>query len=290
VERNNLVAFLESRLLRIYPALIVSVVFCVFCIGWFMTPLPSTSYLLHADTRSFLWHNSTLLGLKYYLPGVFEHNPWPRAINGSLWTLPIELLMYCWVALLGIMGVLKDKKIFNLFFVLVIAMYVLNPDQLIFLGKEEHVRLAIYFLFGAFFYINAASIPYGKRPLLGLTVLAILLFKTKYYNMAFAFLFTYLVLYVSLSPVIRFPKIEKWGDFSYGIYLYAFPVTQILVFYLGGDRPYAICLITLVLTVLLSILSWYLIEKPCLRYKGKLMLNLKSFIFKYKLRNFKELI
>jgi peptidoglycan/LPS O-acetylase OafA/YrhL len=99
---RSVVTFLLSRAFRIFPALIVCMVFCV-AIGAILTTLDIGRYFfpdgagLFARNApiSFIQHNSSLLfGLDYRLPGVFETNIYPNVVNGSLWTLPHELKLY----------------------------------------------------------------------------------------------------------------------------------------------------------------------------------------------------
>ena len=85
-------AFWVKRCLRIFPGLVVAVLFCVLIVGPMATDLPMASYFSHRDTYRFLW-NCLWPDRFFFLPGVFEHHP-NAAVNGSLWTLPYELCCY----------------------------------------------------------------------------------------------------------------------------------------------------------------------------------------------------
>ena len=101
--RGNVAAFAWARFVRIYPALILAVLLCAFPLGLFFTTQATGEYLKDGQVLRFVVKNASLVlgSIAYNLPGVFADNPYPKAVNGSLWTLPWEIRMY---ALLGIMG------------------------------------------------------------------------------------------------------------------------------------------------------------------------------------------
>mgnify|MGYP002776404545 CR=1 FL=1 len=84
---------------HIFPALAVLVMATVFCFGPVLTTLPITDYFASSDTWGYL--STAALLVRRGLPGVFVDNPYPQAVNGSLWTLPVEFLCYVSVALIG---------------------------------------------------------------------------------------------------------------------------------------------------------------------------------------------
>jgi len=93
--RASLLSFAHARVLRIYPALIVCVLFCILIVGTAYTTLSLSEYFSDPKTFKFLKRNSLLLNdITYALPGVFSENHVKNAINGSLWTLPYEVKMY----------------------------------------------------------------------------------------------------------------------------------------------------------------------------------------------------
>lgn len=114
LHRNNLFAFIEARTLRIFPGLIIAVLFCAVIIGPITTTLSISDYFSHQGVWQYIWHNTTLFfGVSFRLPGVFYDNPWAGGVNGSLWILPLELYMYCAVACIGAPGILKNRLGFN---------------------------------------------------------------------------------------------------------------------------------------------------------------------------------
>ncbi len=83
-------------------------------------------------------------------------------------------------------------------------------------------------------------------------------------------LFAYVVLLLALHPKLRLPSIDHWGDVSYGLYIYAFPVQQTIVYLMPQIRPLSMFMLSTAVTVVLAILSWKLVEKPALSLKGTL--------------------
>jgi peptidoglycan/LPS O-acetylase OafA/YrhL len=76
----------------------------------------------------------------------------------------------------------------------------------------------------------------------------------------------YLVLWAAFHPLFRLHGFSKYGDFSYGMYLYAFPIQQLLVMHNSGSmNPYALFALAWPLSILAGMLSWYVVERPFLR-------------------------
>ncbi|MBD3842255.1 MAG: acyltransferase [Campylobacterales bacterium] len=109
--------FFIRRALRIFPALIIVTLVCVFILGPIMTTWELKEYF--TSQYIVLYLKNIFLYISYYLPGVFEHNPVPNAVNGSLWSLPVEFFMYIVVAVFGVIGNYKKY--------LALGLFLLNP-------------------------------------------------------------------------------------------------------------------------------------------------------------------
>ena len=272
IQRQSLIAFIEARVLRIYPGLIVAVLFCVFVVGALVTSESITNYFSSPSTWSYLKHNVTLVnGIQFDLPSVFAGNPYPVSVNGSLWTLPVEVWMYFWVAVLGGLTLLDSAKAFNAIFIVLCLMYAQSFNNNFFITADpRNAQLALLFFLGAFFYVNRSKIPLG---LVGFGMLCILVYLTTEYRFSGfikAVCFAYVVLLLALHPKLRLPSIDHWGDISYGLYIYAFPVQQTVAYLIPQVRPLSMFMLSTVITVALAILSWRFVEKPAIRLKGKL--------------------
>ena len=266
VRHSSFVAYAEARILRIYPALILAVALTVL-LGFFLTSVES-GYLTSKQTVEYAIHDSTLIDLRYTLPGVFEDNP-SNAANGSLWTLPVEMRMYILVALAGVLGVLRRRLLFNIVAVGIVVLYLAWPESPL-LADPVHARAAVFFLVGAALLVNRDWVPLTGLGAAGLAVVAALASFTGAYDLAFAIAFTYAILWLGFTDRVRMPNLAAHGDLSYGTYLYAFPVTQVWVQVLQPVSPWVVFLLSLATVLPLAWMSWHVLEQNALRLKGRL--------------------
>ena len=279
--RGSLLAYVEARLLRIYPALWVAIAFMVI-VGFILSPYSPAEYFKSHKTLVYVAGGASLFDMNYLLPGVFDSNP-SDSVNGSLWTLPVEMRMYVFTAIAGVLGLLGKRRAFNAVVLTAVAVAVIWPGSLPLLGDHNHAEIASFFVAGAALYVNREILPLRAAGLLALIVLTAALSWTAAYPLLFALAFTYAVLLLGFTDRVRLPDLAARGDFSYGTYLYAFFVTQIWVSALGPGHAWVVLVLTLLTTLPLAVLSWHLVEAPALRLKGKLLppkLTRRSVIFR----------
>ena len=265
-------SFLLKRCLRIFPALVVVVALTVFVLGPMFTKDSLREYFLNATTWEYfraviLWpHHS-------WLPGVFESNPHPSAVNASLWTLSIEFVLYLSVLGVGILGGLQRR-----YWVSAIVLLLSVLTTAVSFQQHTMVRdialLSFMFWWGAWLRINfQGGKPLDKMNLaLGLAALVVMAAASR-----FCLARTGLVLLASgcvwLASIIPFGAriTRRTGDLSYGVYIYAFPVQQCLVAAYGKEAfSYGGFLaLSCVITFALAILSWHLVEKHFIRLKNR---------------------
>lgn len=275
--RNNIIAFIWARILRIYPALFVAILFCVFIVGLFFTTNTITEYLFDPQTLKFFRRNVTLFsGVKYDLPGVFAGNPFMNAVNGSLWTLPLEIKMYTYLGIIATVLVYSQKwlgkRILSItFLVIAIISVIVNiANHFLSFTTDEFVRLFSMFFIGAAFYIFRHSIFLSSRYfLLALVVLSLSILNKDLFFITYCILLPYLIFYIVYIPAGRIRNYNKVGDYSYGMYIYAFPVQQSVAAIIPGVSVAAMVIIAFSITLVLAMFSWHLIEKKFLKMKGR---------------------
>jgi peptidoglycan/LPS O-acetylase OafA/YrhL len=256
--------------IRIYPGLWVSTVLLVLLAGMFFSPLGPLAFWMRYDTLDYLAHNMTMLphfGWQDSLP--FALDAKDSSFNWSLWTLPLELKMYMLLTLVGVFGGLRGPlAVAALAGVGVVGqiLYRVFGDQLL---PHDTTRFMFFFFAGAMTYFCRDRVTPRIRGLLvclAIPVAAIALGgSTLVRQAAVALTLPYLVLWFAYVPQGRIRLWNRVGDFSYGTYIYAFPVQLVLSRTAVGARPLANFALTMLVVVPIAALSWYGIERRALR-------------------------
>jgi peptidoglycan/LPS O-acetylase OafA/YrhL len=247
--------FLKKRLLRIEPALIVSLAVTALALGAYATTLPLADYFRSPEVWLYVLRNTLLYPVTYNLPGVFTHNPLPDSVNGSLWTLRLEFSFYLVVAALGLARLLTPRVVGALTVAAGAAfllLHVARPD----LGAGGPLRLADISALNGFLFLAGAFLNLRDRPV---PVWAAVLLTPLLLTPVWIFGLPALVVAVGSLRSVRLP-----GDISYGLYIYAFPLQQILAAH--GKLSFAAAVAA---TAPFAIASWFLVEKPALRLKPR---------------------
>lgn len=270
--RENIGQFAKARLLRIYPALIVCTLLMVL-LGAALTTLDPASYWTSPATRSFIFKNSTLRGVAFSLPGVFDGMKYGGAMNGSLWSLPIELRLYIIVACLGLLGAFKTRFVSNIVITSIVAIALFSPSWLFFFkSAPANLRVGAFFALGAILYVNRRTIPLHWSALLALVIASIAAHGTPAFEWLAGLVIGYGVFFIAFSKKIRLPIFIK--DYSYGIYLYAWPAQQLIAYFAPTWGPYRMAVCSMLAAWILGALSWHLVERPALKLKRVQFLSL----------------
>lgn len=265
--------YIKARVLRIFPGLIVAILISTFVIGPLVTIYSFGDYITDKGTYKYL-EAILLYPMQWNLPGVFEKNIYPSSVNGSLWSIPFEFMFYILVAFLGVFSLLNKKIALIIFNVLILIVFLdywpLSITHVWGLELKTIFELLLYFVAGMLFFYYKDQIPYSKLfAMISLVVIYLSVYTGGLKEM-FVFFGTYLIFYFGYNQDLKTWKFYKYGDFSYGIYIYAFPIQQFISHLYGGDmNPYKNFLISFPITLIFSILSWNLIEKKALDLKRK---------------------
>lgn len=272
---ENLIAYFTARFLRIFPALIVCVLLTMFVLGPIMTKLSLSAYFSNFETYNYAVAMTTLNFLSPNLPGVFEDNIFGTAVNGSLWTLKYEFICYIGVAFFGIIGLLKKRISLIVFLLLAVLTYIVQNPYL-----NDLFRLSMFFYSGMLFYLYKDKIRLNWKLALLSVLFLLLSANLGFFNLALAVFGTYLVFYLGYFKV-TYENFAKNTDFSYGIYIYAWPIQQSLVAINPTMHVWENFIYTLFLAMFISYFSWRLFEKPALKlkkFKLKKLISLRVLI------------
>ncbi len=271
--------FFTNRALRIFPALAVETLLSAFILGPLVTVLPLRDYFNNSEFHRYF---GNMIGWVYfYLPGVFVHNPLPRVVNGQLWTLPLELC--CYIMMLGFLvtGVIRRPRLMlTIGLVGVIAMLGLFfHDPAHFSPKHQNFFAAWYivviFWFGTIFFLNAEWVPLKFGIFIACAALYWVTIFFNEFTPLSGILLTYCTVYIGFTKFPWWDRLVK-TDYSYGLYLYHFPILQAFMYFLAphltnlplGRQFAIITLLGVPTTLAFAAISWRFIEKPALALRS----------------------
>jgi peptidoglycan/LPS O-acetylase OafA/YrhL len=259
--------FALRRFLRIYPGLVVNVLVCAFLLGPFVSTRPLAAYLADPELSDFLYKGLTLNPGPMQLPGVlFVDNSVGLLINGSLWTLRYEVMMYVLVLVLGIAGLLRLS-----------TAIVVTAIGVVAVCFEQHLKPLGDFGEAVWFcgFFGSGMALYFIRDRVVLTWWGVLLafagFPVFVLTGKFIALFPLAGAYLAIGFARRYDRFLDYsryvGDLSYGLYVYGWPAEE-LVMYLSGGRAnwWQIFLGSLCIALPAAWLSWHGIEKWALHW------------------------
>jgi peptidoglycan/LPS O-acetylase OafA/YrhL len=272
---NSLSAFLKSRIARIYPGFIAASLVCIFIVA----PLSGAALSPHDWITSLA---KLVFLVQPDVPGAFHGIPIP-ALNGSMWTIRNEFRCYLLVALLGACGLLRNRRVIlgltGLLFASAIAVFYLRPviapglaHKIVFtvIGDPSVAFiLSAVFMGGVCFRVFRDRIPLnGKIATLLAILWLVALLTSPLIEVVTGIVGPYLVFWFALAfKSATLQKINNRYDFSYGTYLYAWPIASLIVLAYQHRfvlSPAALDVSTIALATAAGALSWYLIEKPAL--------------------------
>lgn len=256
LERSpSITTFLIKRALRIFPGLLIALVATAFVLGPLVTALDPLRYLRDPSVYGYVLANLTLYAVTYDLPGVFLSAPVAGIVNGSLWTLRLEFTAYLALAGLGALRGAGPRSLALLAVVaaaIAIALHAAGLD-----AQSDVFRIAYLAGVNGFLFLAGASLGMSRaRPPLAAALAAMVFLATPAW-------FLGLPLIVLRLGGVDAPRLPV--DLSYGLYIYSFPLQQLLA------QQHQLNLATsLALTLPFALASWILVEKPALKLKARL--------------------
>jgi peptidoglycan/LPS O-acetylase OafA/YrhL len=257
--------FVAKRALRIFPGLFGATVISAFVLAPLVTTLRPSAYFSQPAPYLYVLGNTLLDQTVHELPGVmFVNNPVGLEINGSLWTLRFEVMMYAMVLGLGLLRLLRLRVLVGF---LALGMACLQFDHALgFLGGWGW--LLAFFVAGMILYkLRGTRILDGRVAALAFAGL-VLSVPLRQFIPLFPVFGCYLALWLALNPSLPVIPAARFGDLSYGLYIYGWPVEEGVIWALGGHALWwQVLAIALPATAAIAFLSWHLVESPALRLK-----------------------
>ncbi|WP_313534243.1 acyltransferase [Sphingomonas sp.] len=262
----NLGVFLWHRVLRIFPALTVEVLLSALILGPLLTTVSLAAYFTH---REFFQYMVNIIGwIHFRLPGVFIANPVSGIVNSSLWTVPSELECYITISILFLIGFTKRARLLAATYVVaaaVLTWHQVHSGAPLWFNVDKF-NLTLSFVAGMVVYRFRNALPGGFAVAIAAFGLAccMLYFPNAQYLASFPA--AYAIAAFGCNRMWR-PKLVFGGDYSYGLYLYAYPIQQTVVHLIGPGRFFETLALSLLAMVCFAVFSWHVIEKRILVFK-----------------------
>ena len=257
--------FTMARAARLFPGLAVSLIFVAFVMGPVVSDLGLGTYLTHPETGAFVLRNLGLVNLQYSLPGVFDTLPYPT-VEGSIWTLVYEVLCYGMVFAVGVLGLLIRRR--AMFAVFVIYALVWCAPLLVRVELHPsiaHLRnLSLPFVVGVAFWVWRDRVVLSVPICVGMIVAAIVAHETALSYPTLVLALSYGAFWLGHVPRGIVRRFNRLGDYSYGIYIYAFPLQGLAIWLWGPMGPALNIALALPMTLICAVASWHWVERPAL--------------------------
>jgi peptidoglycan/LPS O-acetylase OafA/YrhL len=271
--------FALRRLLRIWPGFAVAVLMCAYVFAPTVATLPLHEYL-HDPRLPYYVKNNLMFALREGLPIDFAGSRYPAAIDGSLWTIPLELECYVAVAVLGVVGLLRRRSVVLSGLLLCLVAYaVVQPRGESLVADFQWLKENQYLLeFGLFFFAGTSiQLFEWARPeaprwrmLAACWVIAVFAYALGRPLLALWLVVPLTTLMIGVRSTPWICRLGVIGDLSFGVYIYAFPVQQMMVhFVLARIGWWPTLMLTTGAVLLLALASWHLIEKRALWLKPR---------------------
>jgi peptidoglycan/LPS O-acetylase OafA/YrhL len=269
--------FIWARVLRIFPGLIVSLLLTVIILGIFFSNQTAAQFFTNPQTLLYIIKNIIPLQNAYDLPGVFANVPFANTVNGSLWTIRFEIYCYAILLFISLIGVWRSNFGLSIFAAVVFSFHIfaeLFPiiEDRGFFGNmiSSMQRLFPCFLIGMVLYRTRDRLILSWWVALALIAIWVVCAQTPLVHLTRSLALGYILLCSAFLTAGAKAPLAGLPDYSYGIYIYAFPVQQALI--AAGVATTALTNIVagFLVTLALAALSWHLVEKPGLALKKRL--------------------
>lgn len=270
--------YLLKRIRRIVPAYFFIVLTCAIGLST-ISPYSTIAYFTAADFWKYLLANLSFLNfIQPTLPGVFAQNPEPF-VNGALWTIKVELMLYLSVPICAyLIRKIAFKWLFVVLYVLSFgfiqwmnSLYYASGNDVYLILNRQVIGQFGFFASGILLLFYFDFFQKNIRYFFPIAAVVVVLYCT--YTavlLRFLFPFSFAIVIIGIAYNFRYlNNVAKYGDISYGMYLFHYPIIQLVVASnFHQQHPINAFLLSLILVSVLSFASWHLLEKRFLKRRG----------------------
>ena len=269
---SGVLVFSLKRILRILPVVAVATIMGAFVIGPLVTNWTIKDYIFHSQTRDYLWNAALLMPVRFLLPGVFDGNAFP-GINGCLWVIPWQMLCYIFTAVIGVLGLLKKKCATLLLCALSWSGYyvycsLVENSPAYYSGNIYSVLKLFCFYISGILFADFYKIEVCIAIKTAFFICGVLILSTHFFDIGMVIVGTLLISYLLRAHkiIITPPPI------SFGIFVFGFPIQQLITYAFGGRvNHWMNFILSVPVSILVAGLCYRYIEQPCKRFHGELM-------------------
>jgi peptidoglycan/LPS O-acetylase OafA/YrhL len=262
VRRKSVGDYFRRRVARIAPGYFVA---CTVTLAMVLVTEPVTTQAVLSLVKQ------AALGEPMSHALVYAQSPYPTYPNSSLWTIRYEPFCYLGLVVFAMLGAFRKRWFSPVLWIGCLLFYLSCTRLRRFSASLELLsqcftvaEFSLCFIGGAIFYNSRERIPRSAM----LVTVAVLVVAAAVISgrltMIFAAVSTagaYVCLWLAFHPRLNLRWVSKYGDLSYGTYLYAFPIQQLLQRYLVGQKPVLLFVASTPLALIAALLSWHLVEK-----------------------------
>jgi peptidoglycan/LPS O-acetylase OafA/YrhL len=258
IEKKDIRQFVISRVFRLWPALVVVLAAWAFILGPIFSINSFQEYFSDSAVYEYFFRG-LVMDIRYDLPGVFQRNAFKSA-NGSLWSIPFEVYAYIVLVAIFLLHIINSKRLSVIIFLVILIDPVIG-NKLLFTWLPQNFEITLLapcFALGSLFALFKDKIEIHIAGFASVWILY-LLFKISAYN----FYFFYVAIFYSIifvSSRVWTLKFKPTSDISYGVYLWGWPVQQVMAQYFPDHGIRFNQISSIIISASLGYISWRLIE------------------------------
>ncbi|MCE9604593.1 MAG: acyltransferase [Planctomycetia bacterium] len=273
VKSKTIKEFILKRVLRVYPAFLILSAIQAFVLAPLASEMPFTGYSAR-QWGIIAFNMIDLVGYGFPYGGLlstFENNPYPGVMNGSLWTIRYEFVCYVFLAMAAksLRKISVCIAVFTLLWLWYFSGFRLSSHWIVtaIIGDVFYLpRFFTFFMAGVLFHRLRNRIPYSNilAAVGAATIVGVAVVRPDILEPVLSIAGTYLLLWIAYQPELVRLLGDVKADYSYGVYLYGFPVQQSLLLWASpyvAFGPYGLTVCASAIALVLGAASWHGVEK-----------------------------